>query len=105
MLTKVFNHLLQFSDTCLSLQDMLRTVCLTVLSLSYVSAFAPGALPTQLCRSQRLALSANRGMPLGLRMEDNSFLKSAPKPKSLKSVGLSDDARAKVRDPLGMLFN
>ena len=29
-------------------------------------------------------------------MEDNSFLKNVPKPKTLKSVGLSDEARAKV---------
>eukprot|EP00291_Cryptomonas_curvata_P027340 CAMPEP_0172206126 /NCGR_PEP_ID=MMETSP1050-20130122/33032_1 /TAXON_ID=233186 /ORGANISM="Cryptomonas curvata, Strain CCAP979/52" /LENGTH=147 /DNA_ID=CAMNT_0012885149 /DNA_START=289 /DNA_END=732 /DNA_ORIENTATION=- len=30
-------------------------------------------------------------------MEDNSFLKNVPKPKTLKSVGLSDDARAKAQ--------
>ena len=49
---------------------------------------------------QGLALTSRRAMPVcslaGLRMEDNSFLRNVPKPKSLSSVGLSDDARAKV---------
>ncbi len=78
------------------LQDMLRIV-LVLAGLSSVSAFAPGALPALSASSQKLALTCRRATPLGLRMEDNSFLKNVPKPKTLKSVGLSDEARAKVR--------
>ena len=74
---------------------MLR-IALVLVGLSSASAFAPGALPALSASSQRLALTCRRSTPLGLRMEDNSFLKNVPKPKTLKSVGLSDDARAKV---------
>ena len=71
---------------------------LVLLGMSSASAFAPGAVPSFSSASQKLSLVSRRSMPvaLGLRMEDNSFLKNVPKPKTLKSVGLSDEARAKV---------
>jgi hypothetical protein len=81
---------------------MLRISAIVLIGLSSASAFAPGAFPT--LATQKMGMSTRRAMlastaPLGLRMEDNSFLKNVPKPKSLQSVGLSDDARQKVWDP------
>ena len=74
----------------------MKRLALFLIGLSCAGAFVPGALPTLSARSHTLSHVSWRYMtvPLGLRMEVNSFPKKVPKPKSRLTVG--DDSCAKV---------
>ena len=67
---------------------------LVLIGLSSAGAFAPGALPTLSAGSHSLSHVSRRYMtvPLGLRIEVNSFLKRVPEPKSRLSVTDTCDA-------------
>ena len=64
---------------------------LVLIGLSSAGAFAPGALPTVSAGSHTLS-HVSMTVPLGLRMEVNSFLNKVPEPKSRLSVTDTCDA-------------
>lgn len=75
---------------------MYKSSALLLLSIASAAAFAPSAMAPGLNKLSAPATARRftKNIATNLNMEDSGFLKSVPKPGSLKGKGLSDQDRA-----------